>query len=159
MFDRIVNKGVAESLLGEPEGGLSLDSAESAGIISRVGADSSNTAGYLVMDLVKLQLSQSLSELGVDREKAYVYADAVLSARKTDDQGDIRDWVKEDGDDLYCLIADKQLSRIFLRSSVTGRETDIGAVKPVLLPSTNCEINVTRVIRPFIKKAKQALSD
>ena len=57
--------------------------------------------------------------------------------------------------ELFCLIEDGQLTRIFLRGKEDPREVDVGAVKPVLFPVTRCEINVFRVIRPVIYKARQ----
>jgi hypothetical protein len=157
MFDQVVNRDLAVSILGL-KGEERLDSAESDNIILPTPGSDISAAGYMIMDLVKLQLSTTLGEVGVDGEKAFIYADAVLSAGRTDDPGSLTEWVEEEGDDLYCLLSDQQLSRIFLRCSVTGRETDIGAIKPVLLPSVNCEVNVSRVIRPVVKRAKSALS-
>lgn len=158
MFDRVVNRDLAVSILGF-NGEERLDSAESDKIVHPEHGSEITSPGYLIMDLVKLQLSNALGEVGVDREKAFIYADAALSAGRTGDPGSLTEWVEEDGDDLYCLLSDRQLSRIFLRCSVTGRETDIGAIKPVLLPSINCEVNISRVIRPVVKRAKDALSE
>ncbi len=154
MFDKVVNKNTAIALLGL-NGEERLESALTSSIVDRVPGGADNVPGYLMMDIIKLQLSESLRELDVDKEKAFVYAHTILSARSLNDETDLKDWLSEDGDDLYCLIEDKQLARVFLRSSLTGREVDIAAVKPVLLPTTKCELNVSRALRPMVKRAIQ----
>lgn len=154
MFDKVVSQNIAATLLGL-NGADRLESALTSSIVTHSPGDADNVTGILVMDIVKLQLSDSLRELGVEEKKAFVYADTILSVRSLNDETNLKDWLAEDGDDLYCLIEDKQLARVFLKCSLTGREVDIAAVKPVLLPTTKCELNVSRALRPLVKRAKQ----
>ena len=64
------------------------------------------------------------------------------------------EWIENESQELFCLIADDQLTRIFLRNKEDSKEVDIGAVRPVLFPIITCEINVFRVIRPVVYRAR-----
>jgi hypothetical protein len=110
-----------------------------------------------VGDVVMFKLAQVMRGLGVDSEKSVRYAEAVLSSRLVAHDANLLEWVENETQELFCLIADGQLARIFLRNKDDFREIQVGAVKPVLFPSTRCEINVFRVIRPVIYRARQLL--
>jgi hypothetical protein len=112
---------------------------------------------FLIADIVVCKLSQAIASLGVDSSKACRYAEAILSSRLVAHDESVLDWVENETQELFCLIADGQLARIFLRNKEDSKEVEVGAVKPVLLPTTMCEINVFRVIRPVIYKASQLL--
>jgi hypothetical protein len=112
----------------------------------------------LLSDLVMFRLSQVLTHVGVDKQKALRYAEAILESRLHAHEKNIVEWVENETQELFCYIADAQLSRIFLRNKDDSKEVDVGAVKPVLLPVTRCEINVFRVIRPVIYRAKHLLA-
>ncbi|MDD3471535.1 MAG: hypothetical protein PHS86_02030 [Syntrophaceae bacterium] len=105
---------------------------------------------FTVGEGVILKLALILSRVGVEMSKVHSYSDAILGSFITKGWNDFHKLVEDDNQELCCLIEDNQLARIFLRSKDTGREYDVGAVKPVLLPTTRCEINVTRAIRPVI---------
>jgi hypothetical protein len=112
---------------------------------------------FLVADIVMFRLAQVIAHVGVDSQKAKRYAEAILGTRLQAHDNNVVDWVENEAQELFCLIADNQLARIFLRSKDDSKEVDVGAVKPVLLPTTKCEINVFRVIRPVVLKARQLL--
>ncbi|MBM3301859.1 MAG: hypothetical protein FJY85_18145 [Deltaproteobacteria bacterium] len=113
---------------------------------------------FLVGDLVLLKLAKTIQSLGVDAAKAARYSEAVLGQRLSAHHENPIDWIENETHELFCLVADNQLARIFLRNKEDSREVDVGAIKPVLLPTTKCEINVFRVIRPVIYRARQVLS-
>jgi hypothetical protein len=117
----------------------------------------SKDGAFLIGDIVMSKLSQVIAGLGVERSKAHRYAEAVLSSRLATHDQNVLDWVENETQELFCLIADGQLARIFLRNKEDAKEVEVGAVKPILLPTTKCEINVFRVIRPVIYKASQLL--
>jgi hypothetical protein len=112
---------------------------------------------FLVRDLVVLKLARTIQGLGVDPAKARRYSEAVLGQRLSTHRDNPEDWIENESQELFCLVADNQLARIFLRNKEDFREVDVGAIKPVLLPTTKCEINVFRVIRPVIYRARQVL--
>jgi hypothetical protein len=112
---------------------------------------------FLVRDLVVLKLAWTIQGLGVDPAKATRYSEAVLGQRLSTHRENLEDWIENESQELLCLVADNQLARIFLRNKEDFREVDVGAVKPVLLPTIKCEINVFRVIRPVIYRARQVL--
>lgn len=112
---------------------------------------------FYVRDLVMMKLAQVIEALGVDRLKSGRYSEAVLSQRLSTHDRNAIDWVENETQELFCLIADRQLARIFLRSKEDRKEVDVGAVKPVLLPTTKSEINVFRAIRPVLVRARQVL--
>jgi hypothetical protein len=104
-----------------------------------------------------LKLARLIETLGVDRLKSARYSEAVLSQRIAAHDKNALDWIENEAQELFCLIADRQLARIFLRSKEDFKEMDVGAVKPILLPTTKCEINVFRAIRPVLVRARQIL--
>lgn len=110
-----------------------------------------------VGDVVMFKLAEVMRGLGVESEKSIRYAEAVLGSRLLAHDANLMEWVENETQDLLCLIADGELARIFLRNKDDFREVEVGAVKPVLFPSTMCEINVFRVIRPVIYRARQLL--
>ena len=101
---------------------------------------------FVLSDLVMYKLSQVLTHVGVDKQKALRYAEAILESRLHAHEKNIVEWIENETQELFCYIADAQLSRIFLRNKDDSKEVDVGAVRPVLLPITRCEINVFRVI-------------
>lgn len=114
---------------------------------------------YRVADVIVLKLAQAIGQVGVNAEKAMRYADAILSPRLPHRDKTAVEWVENEAQELFCLIADGELSRIFLRDKEDYKELDVGAVKPVLFPAVVSEVNVFRVIRPVIHKAHHWLGD
>jgi hypothetical protein len=108
----------------------------------------------LLSDVAKFKLAQVMVGLGVAREKAARYAEAVLGPRFDSEDPNALAWLEDEAQELFCRIADDQLARIFVRFKDDLREVDVGAVKPILLPTTRCEINVSRVIRPIMYRAR-----
>jgi hypothetical protein len=105
--------------------------------------------------VVVWKLAQAMERIGVPPEKSVRYADAVLGSRLSAHEENALDWIENEAQELFCLICDNELARIFLRNKEDGKEVDVGAVKPMLFPTTRCEINVFRVIRPVVYKARQ----
>ena len=97
---------------------------------------------FVLSDLVMYKLSQVLTHAGVDKQKALRYAEAILESRLHAHEKNIVEWIENETQELFCYIADAQLSRIFLRNKDDSKEVDVGAVRPVLFPITRCEINV-----------------
>jgi hypothetical protein len=114
---------------------------------------------YRIADVIMLKLAQVIGQVGVSAEKAMRYADAILSPRLPKREQTAVEWVENEAQELFCLIADGELSRIFLRDKEDYKELDVGAVKPVLFPTVVSEINVFRVIRPVIHKAHHWLGE
>jgi hypothetical protein len=112
---------------------------------------------FLVADIVVCKLAQVIAHVGVDSHKAATYAEAILGPRLQAHDKNVVDWIENEAQELFCFIADNQLTRIFLRSKDDSKEVDVGAIKPVLLPTTKCEINVFRVIRPVVYRTRQLL--
>lgn len=112
---------------------------------------------FLVADIVVCKLAQAIAHVGVDSHKAATYAEAILGTRLQAHDKNVVDWIENEAQELFCFIADNQLTRIFLRSKDDSKEVDVGAIKPVLLPTTKCEINVFRVIRPVVYRTRQLL--
>lgn len=110
---------------------------------------------YRVGDVVLLQLALALTDLGVEQTKAARYAEAILGQRLEEHGKNALEWIENEAQELFCQIADGELARIFLRGKEDQREVEVGAVKPILFPTTRCEINVFRVIRPVIFRARQ----
>jgi hypothetical protein len=110
---------------------------------------------YVITDLLVFQLGRALIGVGVDPEKASLYAEAVLGTRAPLNDKALIDWVENEAQELFCALDDGQLSRIFLRNKEDGKEMDVGAIKPVLFPTSRCEINVFRVIRPVVIRARK----
>jgi hypothetical protein len=114
--------------------------------------------GFRLGDVVTFELSRVIRALGVDDKKSLRYAEAILASRLAEHDETVLDWIENESQELFCLIADKQLARIYLRDKESAKEVDVGAVRPVLFPITQCEINVFRVIRPVIYRAKDLLA-
>lgn len=155
MFQQRVSGDEAVALL-DLQGKEQLEQAVARGELKSANADP-RSDDFLLADVVLFKLAQTLRGLGVESEKAQRYAEAVLGARLETHQGKILDWVENEAQELYCLIADSELARIFLRNKEDGKEVEVGAVKPILFPTTRCEINVFRVIRPVVYRASQLL--
>ncbi len=98
-----------------------------------------------------------IAHVGVDSPKAATYAEAILGTRLQAHDKNVVDWIENEAQELFCFIADNQLARIFLRNKDDSKEVDVGAIKPVLFPTTKCEINVFRVIRPVVYRTRQLL--
>lgn len=114
---------------------------------------------YRVTDVIIFKLAQAIGQVGVSSGKAMRYAEAILIPRLTKHDKTSMEWIENETQELFCLIADGELSRIFLRNREDDKELDVGAVKPVLLPTVVSEINVFRVIRPVIRKARHLLGN
>ncbi|MEW6138120.1 MAG: hypothetical protein AB1733_07805 [Thermodesulfobacteriota bacterium] len=155
MFSELVNTRDAAFI-------LDLKETELAEIVAsdQVRPASSDRNGdlFLVRDLAMLKLARIIESLGVDRAKALRYSEAVLAQRLSTHDKNALDWVENETQELFCLISDGQLARIFLRNKEDSKEMDVGAVKPVLLPTTRSEVNVFRAIRPVLLRAIQVLS-
>jgi hypothetical protein len=153
MFDRLVNPKDAARLLGFSDsrrlkravGDGMLDIAESG-----VKGDR-----FRVSDLAMLKLSLALIDVGVEPAKAARYSEAILGQRLVEHGKNAQEWIENEAQELFCQIADGELARIFLRGREDQREVEVGAVKPILFPATRCEINVFRVIRPVVVRARQ----
>ena len=112
---------------------------------------------FPVADIVFCKLAQVIAHVGVDSPKAATYAEAILGTRLQAHDKNVVDWIENEAQELFCFIADNQLARIFLRNKDDSKEVDVGAIKPVLFPTTKCEINVFRVIRPVVYRTRQLL--
>jgi hypothetical protein len=130
-----------------------LDRAMAAGAL-RPAKKGKDGARFRLADIILYRLATVVGQVGVETEKAARYAEAVLGQRLQAHGKNPVEWVENEEQELFCLIEDGQLTRIFLRGKEDPREIDVGAVKPVLFPTTKCEINVFRVIRPVIVKAR-----
>ena len=126
------------------------------GGLKAVGRDTQEER-FALADVVEWKLAQEIERIGVPSEKAARYADAILGPRLAVHEENALDWIENEAQELLCLICDNELARIFLRNREDGKEVDVGAVKPMLFPTTRCEINVFRVIRPVVYKARQLM--
>jgi hypothetical protein len=151
MFSKLVSTQDAAYLLDIQDRAI-LDQAVEQGLLKH--AQSGAKSRYQISDIVMFKLAQTISHVGVDPEKAARYAEAVLSPRLTAHDKNALEWIENESQELFCLISDDQLTRIFLRGKEDSKEMDVGAVRPVLFPTINCEINVFRVIRPVVYKAR-----
>ncbi len=104
-------------------------------------------------ETMTLKLASILLNIGVESSKAYSYSEAVLGNFMAKGWNEFKKLVEEGNQELCCMIEDNQLARIFVRGKDDGREFEVGAVKPVLLPTTRCEINVNRSLRPVLYRA------
>jgi hypothetical protein len=155
MFSKLVSVEDAVQILDVSDRAV-LDEAISCGQL--IPADKTKKNIKLRLgDIVMFKLAQVIEHTGVDREKAPRYAEAILGARLSANDKNVVEWVENEAQELCCFIADNQLARIFLRSKDDSKEVEVGAVKPVLFPTTRCEINVFRVIRPVVYRARQLL--
>lgn len=155
MLHAIVTAKQVEELF-ELEGSSQLDKAVAQGILDPAPEDDSGT-GFHLADLITWKLAAVMMELGVEAAKAKTYARTILGPRLTRGEKSGLEWIEDSNQELHCLLEDKQLARIYLRDKENRTEADVGAVKPVLLPTTRCEINVSRVVRPIVYWAKQTL--
>jgi hypothetical protein len=155
MFSRTVAPDEAAEIL-DLGGREELEAPLISGLLRPAPGDRAKKA-YLVGDLVICVLARAITSLGVEREKAVRYAEAVLGSRLLEHDSRPLDWVENETQELFCLIADGQLSRIFLRNKEDRKELEVGAVKPVLFPTAVCEINVFRVIRPVVYRARKLM--
>ncbi len=153
MFSRLVSVEQAARLLDLEDGSRLPKSLSDAGV--EPGKKKGKAAHYRVGDIVMFKLAQTINHMGVDAEKALIYAETILESRLETHDRHLLEWIENETQELFCLIADDQLARIFLRNKEDRREIDVAAIKPVLLPVTLCEINVFRVIRPVILRAQQ----
>ncbi len=106
-------------------------------------------------DLLMYELARFMRQVGTEAQKSVRYAEAVLASRFPEGDKKLLEWVENDSQELFCLLEDRQLARIFLRGKMDGKMVDVGAVKPVLFPTIRTEINVFRAIRPVIVRARQ----
>ena len=106
-------------------------------------------------DLLVYELARLMRQVGTETEKSVRYAEAVLTPRLPQGDKNMMEWVENETQELFCLLEDRQLARIFLRGKVDGKMVDVGGVKPVLFPIIRTEINVFRAIRPVIVRARQ----
>lgn len=153
MFSRLVSVEQAGHLLDLEDGRALPMTLADAGVepVKKKG----KAAHYRVGDIVMFKLAQMINHMGVDTEKSLIYAETILESRLETHDRHLLEWIENETQELFCLIADDQLARIFLRSKEDGREIDVAAIKPILFPVTLCEINVFRVIRPVILRAQQ----
>jgi hypothetical protein len=154
MFSELVNTRDAAFILDLKE--TELAEVVASDQVRPAGSDRNGDL-FLVRDLAMLKLAQIIEGLGVDRAKALRYSEAVLAQRLSTHDKNALDWVENETQELFCLISDGQLARIFLRNKEDSKEVDVGAVKPVLLPTTRSEVNVFRAIRPVLLRAIQVL--
>ncbi len=110
---------------------------------------------FRVLDVLLFELARIMVGTGVDEAKSLRYSEAVLLSRLPDDEKKLLEWVENETQELFCLLEDGQLARIFLRGLVDGKTVDVGAVKPVLFPTVRAEINVFRAIRPVVLRIRQ----
>jgi len=155
MFSRLVSCEDAAYLL-DLESAADLSQAVAGGEL-QVAKSGPMGDRVRVGDVVMFRLAQVMRGLGVESEKSVRYAEAVLSSRLVAHDANLMEWVENETQELFCMIADGQLARIFLRNKDDFRELEVGAVKPVLFPATRCEINVFRIITPVIYRARQLL--
>lgn len=155
MFSHLVSREDAAYLL-DLESPEILDEAIAKEVIEPGGKGPQGDR-FRLADVVVMRLAQIFRQIGVEEPKAARYAEAVLAARLDAHDENVVDWVENEAQELFCLICDNQLARIFLRSKEDAKEVDVGAVKPVLFPVTKCEVNVFRAIRPVVLKARRLL--
>ncbi len=155
MFSKLVRAEQALHLLDLPDK-AQLEQSVAEGLL-KPAKESSKGPWFLVADIVMFKLTQAISHVGVEPHKAARYAEAILGTRLQAHDNNVVDWIENETQELFCFIADNQLTRIFLRNKEDSKEVDVGAVKPVLFPTTKCEINVFRVIRPVVFRTRQLL--
>lgn len=114
---------------------------------------SEDSSALTLKETMTLKLASIMLNIGVESNKAYAYSEAVLGTFFAKGWNEFKKLVEEGNQELCCMIEDNQLARIFIRGKDDGREFEVGAVKPVLLPTTRCEINVNRSLRPVLYRA------
>lgn len=152
MFSKLVSAQDAAFLL-DFQDGAPLDLAVVQGLLKAAQSGSKGNR-YKISEIVMYKLAQTIAHVGVDPQKAVRYAEAVLEPRLTTHDKNALEWIENESQELFCLIADDQLTRIFLRNKDDSKEVDVGAVRPVLFPTITCEINVFRVIRPVLYRVR-----
>ncbi len=155
MFDKLVSARDAAHIL-EMDGTDHLEEAVAGGALQPSG-EAGKEKRFSVAELILFSLARTLDSIGVDPEKSRTYSEAVLSNRLRTHDEHALEWVENEAQEFFCLIADNQLARIFLRNKEDGKELDVGAVKPILFPVTKCEINVFRVVRPVLYRAREII--
>ncbi|MDR3605728.1 MAG: hypothetical protein ACLPVO_14700 [Desulfomonilaceae bacterium] len=138
-------------LLLDLEDASKLQEAEEKGLIHPVNRNSKKES-FLIQDLVTLKLALAILDMGLAPDRAIRYAEAILGVHSSQTFKKTIAWVDSDTHELFGMFADKQLSRIFIRSLDDNREIEVGAEKPVLFPISKCELNVSRTIRPVITR-------
>ena len=152
MFSKMVSTQDATCLLDIQDRAV-LDRAVELGLLKRAQTGTKGNR-YKISEIVLFRLAQAITHVGVEPQKAGRYAEAVLGSRLEEHEKNALEWIENESQELFCLIADDQLTRIFLRNKDDSKELDVGAVRPVLFPTTTCEINVFRVIRPVVYRAR-----
>ena len=155
MFSKLVGATDALHLLDLPDK-AALEQSVAEGLL-KSAKKGSRGQKFLVADIVMFKLAQAIFHVGVEPHKAARYAEAILGTRLQAHDKNVVDWIENEAQELFCFIADDELTRIFLRNKEDSKEVDVGAVKPVLFPTTKCEINVFRVIRPVVFRTRQLL--
>ena len=151
MFDKTIDQKTVLDL-------LDLDSSDDFGsFMFKLGrplpALPEGSFTLTLKETMTLKLASMMLNVGVERNKAYSYSEAVLGNFFAKGWNDFLKLVEDGNQALCCMIEDNQLARIFIRGKDDGREFEVGAVKPVLLPTTRCEINVNRSLRPVLYRA------
>jgi len=137
-------------------GATELENAVASGML-RVAKRGPRGYRFQLYDIALFKLTESMEGVGVPRQKAQKYAEAVLGPRFPTDEKTALAWVENETQELYCMLVDGELARIFLRNKEDHKKINVGAVKPVLFPTIITEINVFRVIRPVLFKATTLL--
>ena len=133
-----------------------LENAVAGGLI-RAAKKGPRGYRFQLSEIALFKLAKAMVGAGVPREKAQKYAEAVLEPRFPTDEKTAVAWVENETQELYCMLVDGELARIFLRNKEDHKEINVGAVKPVLFPTIKTEINVFRVIRPILFKTTSIL--
>ncbi|MHB8204855.1 MAG: hypothetical protein ACYDHG_14270, partial [Desulfomonilaceae bacterium] len=120
-------------LLLDLEDASKLQEAEEKGLIHPVNRNSKKES-FLIQDLVTLKLALAILDMGLAPDRAIRYAEAILGVHSSQTFKKTIAWVDSDTHELFGMFADKQLSRIFIRSLDDNREIEVGAEKPVLFP-------------------------
>ncbi|MCX5873330.1 MAG: hypothetical protein NTY51_08870 [Deltaproteobacteria bacterium] len=139
------------------DGAQKLEEAERNGLVTPLKRNNKKVS-FVIQDLVVLKLALAIVDMGLTADRAIRYAEAVLGVHSSQTFKKTIAWVDGENHELFCMFADKQLSRIFLRSLDDNREMEVGAEKPVLFPLSRCELNVSRTIRPVITRAYHTLN-
>ncbi len=155
MQGRFISQEDAAYLL-DMGGANELENAVASGTL-RVAKKGPRGYRFQLADIAIFKLMEAIQGVGVPRDKAQRYAEAVLEPRFPTDEKTALAWVENETQELYCMLVDGELARIFLRNKEDHKEIDVGAIKPVLFPTIKSEINVFRVIRPILFKATTLL--
>ena len=153
MFDKIIDQKTVLDL-------LDCDSSDDfVSFMLKLGrpysSSSRDSFSLTLKETMTLKLASTMLNIGVEAHKAYSYSEAVLGSFFAKGWNDFLKLIQGGNQELCCMIEDNQLARIFIRGKDDGREFEVGAVKPVLLPATRCEINVNRSLGPVIYRAQK----